>query len=64
VLTGGVNTKSAQRAREAWQAAVARAPRAEYTNLPNTGHNVPFDAPDAVIDAIVGVLTAVQARQH
>jgi len=59
VLTGGVNTKSAQRAREAWQAAVARAPRAKYTNLPNTGHNVPFDAPDAVIDAVNAVLESV-----
>jgi hypothetical protein len=61
VLTAGaVKTKSAQLARDAWKAAVARAgATARYTEIANSGHYLPFDAPDAVVDGIVGVLDAV-----
>ena len=60
VLTaGGVtgpNVKSVQRVHEAWRAAVARASRATYTNVPEGSHLMPIDAPDAVLRAILGVL--------
>ena len=60
VLTaGGVvgpNVKQIQRVHEAWKAMVARAPRAQYTNIPSSGHQMPVEVPDVVADAIVGVL--------
>jgi pimeloyl-ACP methyl ester carboxylesterase len=59
VLTGGVDTKSARLARDAWKTMAARA-SARYTHIPTSGHDVPFDAPQAVIDAIVGVLDTVR----
>ena len=52
----GLNRKSVQRVHEAWRAAVADAPRATYTNIPDSGHFMPIDAPDAVAVAILGVL--------
>jgi pimeloyl-ACP methyl ester carboxylesterase len=63
VLTaGGVNTKSARLARDGWKAASARAAVARYTDIPTSGHYMPFDAPEAVINAIVGVLDTAQAN--
>jgi pimeloyl-ACP methyl ester carboxylesterase len=60
VLTaGGVsgpNMKSVRRVHEAWRAAVGRASRATYTNIPASGHLMPIDAPDAVREAILRLL--------
>jgi pimeloyl-ACP methyl ester carboxylesterase len=67
VLTaGGVsgpNVKSVRRVHEAWKAAVARAANAKYTNVPASGHYMTIDASDIVINAISGVLDAVERRQ-
>jgi pimeloyl-ACP methyl ester carboxylesterase len=61
VLTAGaVKNKSAQRVHEAWKAAAARAATARYTNVEASGHYMPFEAPDAVISAVTGVLDAVR----
>jgi pimeloyl-ACP methyl ester carboxylesterase len=61
VLTaGGVKSKMAQANRNAWQATAGRAANARYTNVPTSGHMMPIDAPEAVTDAIVGVLDRVQ----
>jgi pimeloyl-ACP methyl ester carboxylesterase len=66
VLTaGGVsgpNAKSVRRVHEAWKATVARAANARYTNVPTSGHQMPVDAPEVVVDAITGVLDAVEQR--
>lgn len=63
VLTaGGVsgpNVKAVRRVHQARQSAVAASPRARYTNVPESGHQLPIDAPEAVVAAIVGVLDAV-----
>jgi pimeloyl-ACP methyl ester carboxylesterase len=63
VLTaGGVsgpNIKQIRRVHEAWKQMVARAPHAQYTNIPSSGHQMPVDVPDVVTDAIAGVLDAV-----
>jgi pimeloyl-ACP methyl ester carboxylesterase len=60
VLTaGGVtgpNLKSVRRVHEAWRAAVARAPYATYTNVPDSGHLMPIDAPDVVVHAVLGII--------
>ena len=57
VLTaGGVQSKSARRVHEAWKATSARAATARYTNVQTSGHYMPFDAPEAVIAAILEVL--------
>jgi len=62
VLTaGGVagpNLKQIQRVHEAWTAMVARAAHARYTNVPSSGHQMPVEVPDVVVDAINGVLDA------
>jgi pimeloyl-ACP methyl ester carboxylesterase len=64
VLTaGGVsgpNLKAIQRVHQAWQATAAGAKNARYTNVPSSGHQMPMEAPDVVIEAITGVLDAVQ----
>jgi len=60
VLTaGGVsgpNVRSIRRVHDAWQAMVVRAPGAQYSNVPASGHLMPIDAPAVVIEAVVGVL--------
>jgi len=60
VLTaGGVagpNVKQIQRVHAAWKGMVSRAPHAQYTNVPSSGHQMPVEVPDVVADAIVGVL--------
>jgi pimeloyl-ACP methyl ester carboxylesterase len=57
VLTaGGVTTKSARRVHEAWRVMAARAAQARYTDVPTSGHYMPIDAPEAVVQAITGVL--------
>src|SRR5215510_1104584 len=64
VLTaGGVsgpNVKSVRRVHDAWKATVARAAAARYTNIPTSGHYMSIEVPDAVTDAIIGVLDAVE----
>jgi len=61
VLTaGGVKSKSARRVHEGWKATVARVPTARYTSVPTSGHYLPIECPDVVVDAIVGVLGAVR----
>jgi len=64
VLTAAaVKTKSAQAARNGWKASVAKAATtARYTEIANSGHYLPFDAPDAVVNSIVGVLDALAPR--
>ena len=69
VLTaGGVsgpNLKQILRVHDAWRAMVHRAPRAQYTNVPASGHQMPVEVPDVVASAIGGVLdelAAVRAR--
>jgi len=68
VLTaGGVsgpNARSVRRVHEAWRGTVARAPKAQYTNIPASSHQLPMDAPESVIDAINGVLDAVETNGH
>jgi pimeloyl-ACP methyl ester carboxylesterase len=63
VLTaGGVsgpNVKGVRRVHEAWQAAVARASSAKYTNIPTASHYLPMDTPSSVIEAVLGVLDSV-----
>jgi pimeloyl-ACP methyl ester carboxylesterase len=62
VLTAGrVRTKSAARVHQAWEAMTARAPAARYTTVPTSGHYMSFDAPDVVIEAILGVVAACAA---
>lgn len=61
VTAGGVsgpNVKGIRRVHDAWRATVARAPLAEYRNLPTAGHQLPVEAPDTVLEAIVEVLAA------
>jgi len=66
VLTaGGVtgpNVKQIQRVHEAWKGMVSRAPNARYTNVPSSGHQMPVEVPDVVVDAIAGVLDVVSSR--
>jgi pimeloyl-ACP methyl ester carboxylesterase len=64
VLTSGVTTMSARRVHDAWRTTAERAPGARYTHIPTSGHYMPIDSPDAVINAIVGVLHAVQANRR
>jgi pimeloyl-ACP methyl ester carboxylesterase len=65
VLTaGGVtgpNLKSIRRVHEAWRSAVSRATSAKYTNIPTSGHQLPMEAPQPVVDAILGVLDSFEA---
>ena len=56
VLTSGEKSKSARRAREGWQIAVARSASAEYVNVPSSSHHMPMDCPDVVADAVLSVL--------
>jgi pimeloyl-ACP methyl ester carboxylesterase len=61
VLTAeGVKTRSAQRVHDGWKATVARAAAAQYTSVPTSGHQMPIECPDVVVDAIVGVLDDVE----
>ena len=66
VLTaGGVsgpNLKQIQRVHQAWKAMVERAPHARYTNVPSSGHQMPSEVPDVVVDAIGGVLDSLATR--
>ena len=63
VLTAGaVKTKSAQRVHDAWKATAARTPTAHYTHVATSGHYMTFDAPDAVVSAILGVLQEAQTH--
>ena len=63
VLTAGaVKTKSAQRVHDAWKATAARTPTARYTHVATSGHYMTFDAPDAVVSAILGVLQEAQTH--
>jgi hypothetical protein len=62
VLTSGVTSKSAERVRAGWQAAVARAPAARYTQIAASGHYMPIEAPGVVWDAIERVLDRVDPR--
>jgi pimeloyl-ACP methyl ester carboxylesterase len=52
------NVKQIQRVHEAWKAMVGRAARAQYTNIPSSGHQMPVEVPELVADAIAGVLDA------
>jgi pimeloyl-ACP methyl ester carboxylesterase len=57
VLTaGGVTNKAARRVHEAWRVMAARGAHARYTDVPTSGHYMPIDAPEAVVQAISGVL--------
>jgi pimeloyl-ACP methyl ester carboxylesterase len=58
VLTAG-SAKSLRRVHEAWKATVSRAPNAQYTNLPSSGHYLPIEAPQIVISAITRVLDSI-----
>ena len=64
VLTaGGVtgpNLKQVRRVHDAWKAMVARAPQAQYTNVPGSGHQMPIEVPEVVSTAIGGVLDAIE----
>ena len=56
----GANAKQIQRVHEAWKTMVSRAPWAQYTNVPSSGHQMPVEVPDVVADAIIGVLDALR----
>ena len=68
VLTaGGVhgpNLAQVQRVHAAWKAMVDRAPNAVYTNLPDSGHQMPIEAPGAVIAAVTDVLDRASAARR
>jgi pimeloyl-ACP methyl ester carboxylesterase len=51
-----------RRVHDAWKATASRAANARYTNIPTSGHQMPFDAPDAVVAAVVDVLDAVEQQ--
>jgi pimeloyl-ACP methyl ester carboxylesterase len=59
----GVNAKMAQQVHSAWRTAADRASAATHTHIPTSGHALPIEAPDRVIEAIAGVLDAVQANR-
>jgi hypothetical protein len=61
VLTANEPSKSAQRVREGWQATVARAPGARYTNVTTSRHYISIDRPDIVVEAILGVIDAIES---
>lgn len=61
VLTaGGEKSKMARTNRAAWQTTAERA-GAPYTEIPTIGHLMPIEAPDAVVNAIVNVLDAIES---
>lgn len=63
VLTAAtVKSSSARRVHEAWKALVARTPTARYTSVP-CGHHIPIERPDAVVDAIVGLLESIPTER-
>jgi hypothetical protein len=68
VLTaGGVtgpNLAQVRRVHDAWKAMVDRAPAAQYTNVPSSGHQMPIEVPDVVSAAIAGVLDTVEQQQQ
>jgi pimeloyl-ACP methyl ester carboxylesterase len=65
VLTAdAVKSKSAQRVHEGWRVTVARTPAARYRRVPTSSHYMPIECPDVVVDAIFGVLNAVQHERH
>jgi len=47
----------------AWKVMVERAPKARYSNAPASGHQMPVDVPDLVVDAITGVLDVCTPAQ-
>lgn len=59
---GGANVKSVRRVHDAWRATVARASAARYTNIPTSGHHLPMEVPESVIEAILGVFDAIDAN--
>jgi len=67
VLTaGGVtgpNLKQIHKVHAAWKVMVERAPKARYSNAPASGHQMPVDVPDLVVDAITGVLDVCSPAQ-
>jgi pimeloyl-ACP methyl ester carboxylesterase len=63
VLTQGAVSGPNVKVHDAWKATVARAAAARYTNIPTSGHYINIEAPDAVTDAINGVLDAVDAKR-
>ena len=54
----GPNVKQIQKVHQAWKAMVERAPNAQYSNVPSSGHQMPVEVPDLVVDVITGVLDA------
>jgi len=61
VLTaGGESSRMATTNREAWRAMAERA-GAPYTNVAKSGHLMPIDSPDVVVEAIVRVLELMEA---
>jgi pimeloyl-ACP methyl ester carboxylesterase len=61
VVIGGC-LRSPRCVHEAWKAAVIRAVNANYTNVPASGHYMTIDAPEFVINAVIGVLDAVEQQ--
>jgi len=50
--------------RDGWQATVARAPGARYAHVTNSRHYISIDRPDIVVDAIIGVLDAIESTAN
>src|SRR5581483_1037599 len=60
VLTAGkMTSKGALRVHEGWKQAVGRAAHAEYRSVPEAGHYIAIDAPEAVAAAIERVLDQI-----
>lgn len=58
VLTGGSGPYSPAQFLDEHRAIAARSPQGQHVVVPNSGHQINEDQPDAVIDAIKGVLEA------
>jgi len=59
----GPNVKQVRRVHEAWRAMVERAPQAQYTNVPGSGHQMPIEVPEVVSSAIDGILHTVEQER-
>jgi hypothetical protein len=58
----GPNLKQIQRVHQAWKAWWSGRRHARYTNVPSSGHQMPSEVPDVVVDAIGGVLDSLATR--
>ena len=63
LAAGRVTNKSARRVHEAWERLAGASPAATYTHVPTSGHYMPIDAPEAIVQAITAVLESVHGHK-